>query len=473
MAQTSIHICPVKGGSELHNDRKKNLDYIEQTLTAKNEKYIYPDFPGIDAHLSRIREDYQTAHGKKLHAKATPVREAVVVIEDGTTMAQLRDFCEKARRKWGIEAMQIYTHRDEGHRDEGGVWKPNLHAHIVFNWYDFQSHTTRKLSRWDMTEMQTLLAECLSMERGVSSDRKHLSAIQQKNEAEAAKLERLQLRVGEIEAKHKAELVAECKDLRKSGRQTVQAFDFLTSFDAVKPTQREKDRRDQLAEECSRELPNEAAALSEHALALRALLMNTIAAVSRLGKELQQLAKRIPLFKRSRLAHEANLEARVATAEREMENSSSEAARAIKRAENAEKQANARETQAKLREAAAQYKLDNLEAEIKAARQDGIDTATEAAEHTIRPLRSQVASLQNENAKLKTDKKALQDAVYEAINDHTAQAVNTAKELIEQFGAALFERTGLEFTTYPSWQTAKKELQQAQTQTTQWQHKMG
>lgn len=35
--------------------------------------------------------------------------------------------------------------------------------------------------------MQTMLAECLGMERGISSDRKHLSAIQYKNMAEAEK----------------------------------------------------------------------------------------------------------------------------------------------------------------------------------------------------------------------------------------------------------------------------------------------
>ncbi len=43
-----------------------------------------------------------------------------------------------------------------------------------------------------MAEMQTITAECLNMERGVSSDKKHLSAMQYKNKMETEKAEQLQ-----------------------------------------------------------------------------------------------------------------------------------------------------------------------------------------------------------------------------------------------------------------------------------------
>lgn len=50
-----------------------------------------------------------------------------------------------------------------------------------------------------MAEMQTITAECLGMERGVSSDRKHLSAIQYKNQVEAEKAAQLQKECQELE----------------------------------------------------------------------------------------------------------------------------------------------------------------------------------------------------------------------------------------------------------------------------------
>lgn len=67
-------------------------------------------------------------------------------------------------------------------------WKKNLHAHIIWDWTD-EHGVTRKLNKYDMIDMQTLLAETLKMERGISSDKKHLSALQFKNKAEEEKLE--------------------------------------------------------------------------------------------------------------------------------------------------------------------------------------------------------------------------------------------------------------------------------------------
>ena len=55
-------------------------------------------------------------------------------------------------------------------------WTPNLHAHVVFDWTQPNGKSVR-LSRDDMADLQTIASETLGMERGVSSDRKHLSAM--------------------------------------------------------------------------------------------------------------------------------------------------------------------------------------------------------------------------------------------------------------------------------------------------------
>jgi hypothetical protein len=106
-------------------------------------------------------------------------------------MSDLRLFAERVEAKYKIKTLQIYIHRDEGHKataediaaglaDTPGEFICNHHAHIVFDWMDHATGKSIKINRQQMSDMQTMLAETLKMERGVSSDKKHLSAIQYK-----------------------------------------------------------------------------------------------------------------------------------------------------------------------------------------------------------------------------------------------------------------------------------------------------
>ncbi len=132
---------------------------------------------------------------------STPLKEGVVVIKDDTTMEQLRHFCEVCKQRWGITALQIFIHRDEGHYGipgDNATWKPNLHAHIVWDWMNHDTGKSCKLDEKAMSEMQTVLAECLDMERGTSKEvtgKEHLERTdfiiaKQKQEAELAKAAR-------------------------------------------------------------------------------------------------------------------------------------------------------------------------------------------------------------------------------------------------------------------------------------------
>ena len=49
-----------------------------------------------------------------------------------------------------------------------------------------------------------MLAECLGMERGISSDRKHLSAIQYKNMVESEKVAQIEKECRQMEGKRNA-----------------------------------------------------------------------------------------------------------------------------------------------------------------------------------------------------------------------------------------------------------------------------
>lgn len=208
MAQTSIHIQPVKGGSEEHNKRLKELDYVRKDLTQTNLTW---EECSQASRLESIKERYKATTGQKLQKKATPIREGVVVIDDQVTMSNLFDFAQKLRSRFGIDCFQIALHNDEGSWHDG-KWKANRHAHMVFDWTDKVTGKSIKLNRQQMAEIQTLCADCMNMERGVSSDVQHLSSIQFKEakaKEELAKAkeekEKAQLEAKKAEATRKEE----------------------------------------------------------------------------------------------------------------------------------------------------------------------------------------------------------------------------------------------------------------------------
>lgn len=184
---TSIHVQPVKAGSEQHNKREKRLDYVREELSHLND---YWEADTQSRRLETIKSRYQRTTGQKMQAKSTPIREAVVVINEKTTMGDMKKLADAFRERFGIDVFQIAIHRDEGFM-KSKTWKPNLHAHLVIDWTDTKTGKSIKLSRDDMAEMQTLTANVLQMERGRSSDKRHLSAIQFKVEAEKMRLEEI------------------------------------------------------------------------------------------------------------------------------------------------------------------------------------------------------------------------------------------------------------------------------------------
>lgn len=205
MTKTSINVraCNI-GCAERHNLRSKELDYIRPELSYRNEQWSEMKIADV---LEDIREKYKQHTGQSMQKKATPIREGVVVIEDGTTLRQLQDFAERIEERFGIHTFQIYTHKDEGAKVWDGnteAWKPNYHAHMIFDWTDGETGRTRKLNKQNMAEMQTILAECLGMKRGISSDRKHLSAIQYKNMVEAEKVAQIEKECRQMEHERNA-----------------------------------------------------------------------------------------------------------------------------------------------------------------------------------------------------------------------------------------------------------------------------
>ena len=229
MAKTSINIKPCNiGSSEAHNRRtaeylaniRKEKFYIRTDLMAGNETWVSPDFSEatLTDRYNQIAAMVKEKTGRAMQTKdrervnkktgkvtivrgSTPLKEGVVVIKEDTTMEQLRKFCEVCNERWGVTALQVFIHRDEGHYGTPGdnaTWKPNLHAHIVWDWMNHETGKSCKLDEKAMSEMQTVLAECLEMERGISKEvtgKEHLERTdfilaKQKQEAERVKIEK-------------------------------------------------------------------------------------------------------------------------------------------------------------------------------------------------------------------------------------------------------------------------------------------
>ena len=237
--KSSIHIKPCNiVSSEAHNRRTaeymRNIGesriYVVSKLSTDNEQWVNPDFGTTElrTHYDNIKRMVKEKTGRAMQEKererkgkngkiikvagCSPIREGVLLVRPNTTLADVRKFGEECKQRWGITPLQIFLHKDEGHwlsgqpeaedRESfqiGGKWfKPNYHAHIVFDWMNHDTGKSCKLNDEDMTEMQSLASDILLMERGQSkaeTGKKHLERndfIIKKQKAELQRIEETQ-----------------------------------------------------------------------------------------------------------------------------------------------------------------------------------------------------------------------------------------------------------------------------------------
>ena len=212
MQKSSINIQPVKGNSEAHNLRKTKLDYVFSSKTHLNQSVVMDE---IGPTRQRLEELYKEKTGQKMQKKATPIREGVVIVGKKNNMKDLVKMSGRIEEELGIKTMQIHLHEDEGHQDrDSGEFKQNRHAHIVFNWINEETGKSVKLNKQHMAQMQTIVAESLGLQRGQSSDKKHLHSMEFKAQAEFKNSINYQVQASEakknlrnIKLDHKAENV--------------------------------------------------------------------------------------------------------------------------------------------------------------------------------------------------------------------------------------------------------------------------
>ena len=289
----SDHIAPCNTGtSEAHNRRSteymaqinKDNIYVRSDLTSQNEVWVAEEIAAIDKHdgkvlqtvydnlatlvkqktgrkmQEKIREKVNPKTGKTVKVNgSSPIREGVVLMKDDTTMDDLLRYADAVHQRFGITPLQIFIHRDEGHFEgegDGKVWKPNYHAHIVWDWINHETGKSWKLNQADMRELQSIAAETLQMERGKSKSetgKEHLERNdfiieKQKREAEHAEIRR-------------KEAETECEQMEdkvEQTRQTMQSLDtqISTKQSEVKSLDAELEARKKAKEKADKENAN-------------------------------------------------------------------------------------------------------------------------------------------------------------------------------------------------------------------------
>ncbi len=196
ISKASDHIKPCNiAQSEQHNKRDedyiKSLNpkrlYIRTDLTRLNETYTPSLLRGISLqdYYDWLKDMVKKKTGRAMQERdveyidkkgrnrvrrgSSPLREGVVNIKPNTTMSDLQRYAQAVHERWGITAIQIHIHKDEGHfenPDDVSTWQPNYHAHFIWDWMDHVTGKSYKLDAKDMSAMQDLVAEVLDMERG-------------------------------------------------------------------------------------------------------------------------------------------------------------------------------------------------------------------------------------------------------------------------------------------------------------------
>lgn len=168
--KSSIKIKPRNIASALlHNARVFSLSYAVKDKS-ENENKLYKTPNEIKKLVRNINADYQrhSYRGRKMPTNATPIREGVVNLEAHHTLEDVEKMAMKIAKKMGVEVLAISVHRDEG-KDAENI---NYHAHILFNYYNFDNHKMVHHFVKDriMQQVQDIVADELEMERGISKE---------------------------------------------------------------------------------------------------------------------------------------------------------------------------------------------------------------------------------------------------------------------------------------------------------------
>lgn len=248
--KTSFNICSVKtskyGSAYTHQkpEHRATLNYIHSERTHLNEswhkEYQSNGHPKtLRNYLADTKRIVKEKTGGAMQKKAEDnvIGEAVVVIDEQTTMEDLQKLGQAMEQRYGWTCVQIHIHRDEGYLGERTEemkhreGKYNLHAHMFFVTTNLATGKSWKRQRGEGSVMQDITAQTLDLTRGVRKSeqtkevKETLNVIEYKTQVEAERLrtlkeqtaqeeqerEQAQAKAKEVEQKASKQIIAENK----------------------------------------------------------------------------------------------------------------------------------------------------------------------------------------------------------------------------------------------------------------------
>mgnify|MGYP004515022739 CR=1 FL=1 len=206
------------------NFKKSNAINTEHNDRTLPPNYLLDDNLGVECNfkhdearrlknqiISSAMETYTARTGQKFQSKSYEWS-AVVNLKPSSTMAELEKLATHLQEKYGFQCYQIAIHRDEGHLNEQGEKVLNHHAHLEFITLDKETgkNTFRSISKKDLRQIQSEVAEILQMQRGVDKRLSGAKRIEPRAYAKMKENEKKELQ--SIKYKHTKE-ISEIKSL--------------------------------------------------------------------------------------------------------------------------------------------------------------------------------------------------------------------------------------------------------------------
>lgn len=175
MAKSSINFQKTKSNSTEETTRAFIADYILPKEHWQGNDYWnlkgYTNFKKI----KNLDNEVFTEELKKTKRKGGPVPhlenscwEAALNLNENHTLDDVQKLVDKIEKKLNITATRIAIHRDEGKVLDDGSVKYNYHGHLNFVTYKDgrQNYRRQYVNKKTLSELQTLTAKILNMERG-------------------------------------------------------------------------------------------------------------------------------------------------------------------------------------------------------------------------------------------------------------------------------------------------------------------
>src|SRR5574344_1088178 len=216
MSTSSIHFQRADYTfAEIHNSRQ----------TERQPSYLLPED-------KRQQNDFELlADVKKLHEVQMEIRkqnhsrgrsptltdsywEAVVNLEERHSLTDVKKVAEHIRQKFKFTPTSISIHRDEGYVDKiTGTTKYNYHAHLTFYTIENGRSQMRLMTRSKLRDLQTEVADLLSMERGQQHskakrlDHQQYRAVKRAEEKTQVELVKTQKELNELKSKIRQQMI--------------------------------------------------------------------------------------------------------------------------------------------------------------------------------------------------------------------------------------------------------------------------